>query len=416
MSNLSKTVNTTRKIIIGFIIFVIIVLGIQFASQEIEKNKTTISSVIKNSPYLFPNKDSSAYSRFNLISKTLKENVVPEFSKVGFWPKTFDSVNVYKIKEKKVTLSSIEQAQKISEKFNLKQNYEKLDTNTYRWTNIPNTRILEFNRLNHEIKFRRDLIIAAKTPISIELSREELIQSTISLVEGLGLGNEDVKFETGRVDYVALNSDRSFRSIPTTEGAQFARVTLFKKIEGVSLAGNDRVITSSGTNTYISTSIQPQDGQTSEVASTVLAEIRRPDVFEGGITLFLNGNASKIGHIVQIDYIPFEYKNNFDTYAVMEFEQAFEKIKSGDIASNLMYIAKTDSDIFEPYSEQGVLSFSIDASKARLIYIETDDYSFLDPSQKWNAQIYPYYWFEGLAALENGDEATFIFLVDPIPR
>jgi len=406
MSTLSETVQNTRKFIIGFIIFSIIVIIAQFISVELSKNTKKYS--LSPTYYLAVTKDSSTYTRYNLTSLEIGGSSI-EFVKVGDFPSFPPVINVYKIKEKNVNLSSIEKARQIANILKLNPNYERIDDNRYIWKSDKTDLTLEFDRRNYQIKVRKDLFNAVRNPLRSDIGTTNLVNQARNIIGNLGINIADVPVTgvASRVDYLLLNPDGSLQSTEDDTGAPLVRITLYKILESATLQDQYKYQYQNQLNTQTKGSVTiPPPGS---------SEVVRPDILEGAITIILNGKANNLDDLVRLDYIPYEYFEKFDVYSVITMDKAYETLKVGGVGSSLVYLKKEGVDIFSAYEKLIVKKFSIDAAKTKIVYVEPASWEHLDPNSEWDGHLYPYYWFEGVAILDNSDKASFVFLVDAIP-
>jgi hypothetical protein len=201
------------------------------------------------------------------------------------------------------------------------------------------------------------------------------------------------------VDYLLVNSDGSYQQTFDPSSAHLVRITLFNVIESAALSDHYK------NNQNLDPGIE-----------TKFSEIRRPDIITGDVTMILNGEAKSIDDLVQLDYLPYEYEIEPKVYSTIELDQAFEQLKAGEIGTSLVYLKKEDEDVFSKYTPVNVVKYSVDAAATRIIYIEPETWDHLDPEADWDGHLYPFYWFEGIALLDNGDQLDFVFLVDAIPQ
>lgn len=411
MANLSDTVKNTRRIILGFLIFSFLVLTGQWIIAKIGENGIGPGPTEENY-YLSPNAAASSYSRLLLKSLTTTNQEAPEFVKVGDFPTDLpNSVNVYNIKEKKINLSTVERASRQAEVLELNPNYQRIDANIYRWSDEANQLSLEYNRETYSIKIRSDLLRAAQTPIVAEdLDDDSIIQTAKQIVTRLEMMTNPLQNGAARIDYAIVGQDRKLQSVETLEEAQIVRVILYESMESAT------VKTTAPKNIK-----NPPE--------SVQSMVRRPDYELGSIVMYLNGEVKGEESLVWLDFVPFEYveatttdtqanKNqpyDVDIYPVIEVGTAFEMIKAGRDGAYLAKLYKRNSNAFEDYTPLNVKKFSIDAAKTRVVYIQPDNWEHLNPDVEWDAHLYPYYLFEGVALLDNG-EADFAFLVDIVPQ
>jgi hypothetical protein len=199
--------------------------------------------------------------------------------------------------------------------------------------------------------------------------------------------------------------------------AQLVRISVFEKIESATLVNQNRGLVPSG----------------QIVAQNIESEIMRPDIINGAVTVILNGEASNVENLVYLHSIPFDfiidedqpqlttgslrdidfYKK--DVFKTLEIEAAFDRVEAGAEGSNLAYLVRQGDSPLNPYSPLAVRKFSIDAAATKVIYIEPEEWGFID-SSGLQRQLFPYYWFEGIALLEDGTQADFAFIVDVVPK
>lgn len=412
MSALSEAVQNTRKIIIGFVIFSIIVIVAQAILGNVQP---PADPPVTNTNYYMP----SINNGINFISfkpnSLITTNTNPaEYVKVGDFPGYAESIKVYNIKEKKVDLASIENAVKIASTLKLNENYERVGTNIYRWKDNQNVLSLEFNRDDYSIKIGKDFFNAAANPIKKPINNETIINNARNILGQVGLYKmilTDLK--EARVDYVTVGQDRKLQSTLIPENAQLVRVTFYKVYSSADLIEQFRNQFKAEGTAYFKAITTRQNN----VPPPLNADVRKPEAIEGSVTIYLNGDGSKLTDIVSLNYVPYELLPNPEVYRVISINQAFEKIKLGPSSgAYLAYLQKKESNLFESYTPLSIRKFNIDAAKTRLVYIEPNNWDHLDPSKPWTAYLYPFFWFEGVAQLENNDQADFVFLVDAIMK
>jgi uncharacterized protein Smg (DUF494 family) len=418
MSNLTQTVNFTRKIIIGFIVFSLVVIIFQVVREGLSNGTGGLGGGATSS-YLPANKQNSEYVRFPFESLTLSNFDAPEFVKVGDFKEFPSSVNVYSLAEKQVTLSPLQQARDQAEILELDANFITIDANTYRWIDPEGLLTMEFKTVERELNITSDLFKATSNSFVYDpekFDENNLLNSVIQILEELGIATEEMENADFRVDYLRANQDGTTEVVEPSL-AQLVRISVFEKIESATLVNQNRGLVPSG----------------QIVAQNIESEIMRPDIINGAVTVILNGEASNVENLVYLHSIPFDfiidedqpqlttgslrdidfYKK--DVFKTLEIEAAFDRVEAGAEGSNLAYLVRQGDSPLNPYSPLAVRKFSIDAAATKVIYIEPEEWGFID-SSGLQRQLFPYYWFEGIALLEDGTQADFAFIVDVVPK
>lgn len=395
MSKLSDTVKKVRIFIYGFLGFAILVMVIQIVAMNQQNNIVTPPATIEY--YVPATKTSLNYSRYEPPSLSISDNLV-EFVKVGDFPKFSNSVNVYPVKEKIVSLSSQEKASQAALRLKLETNYITKPNGIYIWESKDKAASLEYSQKEQSIDYKNATARTGDSKLNKKLTEQEFINRARNLFAILQVDTY-AGAVSGRVDYVNLDANGNPSSVKTIAEANFVRISLFKNLEIAT----------------IKKEYENQSQTNPKIPASIVGEIRRPIVTDGYMTIIVKGEVNKIDDIVELEFTPNTYEVKPDVYKAELIGNAFENLKNGVPGSSLVYLVKKETNVFVPYTKLTVRQFTINADKTKLVYVEPPNWSHIDPT-KWNGVLYPFYWFEGVAQLDNNDQADFVFLVDAVAK
>lgn len=400
MASLYGSAATSRKILIGFLIFVagVTILNIYQAlsykedpvvidnSQRYYLNSSPIFGIIDE-----VNFEGIAYNldaQFNLNGRHIQE-----------FPDTSFVYQVEKPRNRVLDLSNIE---KIANNLGFTGIYNK-SGNIVQWLNLDKTKdftidlenriwSLKTKYLENESALARKVLLESDLggDDALEIEYEKKVNdilNTLGLRSAYGFTEPYVKAEI-----IKRGIDGFIVDVDEVSEAEYIHIAISRVLPLIELKPRgerpegDPPIFPSTARVY---SDDPREGQIRAIVSNRLRDFTT-DLFE-------------------LDFTDFEYKVPTEltqgVYAIITPDEAWSKVQLGEGA--LEFIRTSGSNYFANYSNVDVLRFEAQSEKTKL--------GFYEPNE-WTGFVTPIYVFEGIATMKDGSIAEFIFYVDAIKR
>ena len=392
---LSRATNNARKAIIIFIIFAIFTFVAQFVGDLIKPATGTGPAIGTSSGY--KNIDNALGAQIpqpQVNSITLADGTQAQFglANSGVLPKMPPTVNVYEIQQPRFFLLDDDNAAKTASRFGLKASDKrpKLSENILLWQNSSLSRTFTYNKSDHIFNFK-----ASYTLDSSATNRENLVTaadyatSAPNIVSTLVGSNIAFSGAHSRIDFLNVSGQSNFTSAEPDK-ARYARIAVYKNIEASSLKQG----------------YTPAAGDKNP-AVIMNAEVHKYNYLDAPAVAVVQGKLDKS----ETDYLSFDYKEysygNVGIYSLISSEDAWGNIQNNK--GYLYWLKKQTDNTFSPQEKLNVLTFDVDATKVRVIYIEPDAWVENEP---WTHYLQPFYIFEGTAILQGGIRADFAFLTE----
>jgi|GEM_PF-7069562 len=391
MSKLSRTTKKFRRYVIYFLVFAIVVIIIQSIYRYITSDQDIGGP--NSSQYAYVNELFGEISYPSISSMSVSDESTPSFSISGQFSESAGSVNVYKVNKPRETLGNSKKAQEIADNLNLGTSYE-LNGIILTWRS-PNKELLEYNKLTNDVRFVNEGINIAtlrkNKPNFLDI--EKINNEVSSIVRDLSQINFGSQ-QDARMSYL-LSAGGGYQTTEIPENADFIRTDFYIYKEIVS--------------TRALTRAQEQDPTTIRTES-ISARLYLDNPTQGTTNIITSNqelsqfrNDESNDQIREFNELGIDISEEVATYSLRTFEQAWEDVQDGK--AFLKYLVKQGEDPLDPYEPTNVKRFIVDPEKSKLGFFTT---------QEWTVYIFPIYVFEGIAELQDGTTAEFIFYAKAI--
>jgi len=378
-SKLEKSTKSSKKIILGCLIFVVLILTTNF-----------IINAFKKPPPPFNPYPTSAEKGFGDLPKldfesvAISENSKPEFkieTSDGTLPTLPTIVNVFKTKTPRQSLTAEDEANEIANSLGFNENAIPITPTETKWVNSTKELIINklYNTVSITTNYQKDKQALAKHEIFPDSSVYS--KTAISYLKAADILPESYKEgESNIVTYLKLNQSYNFEKANSAEDANFVRVDFFRDIETVSVEFPERL---------------SQKEINKWLEYRFFSKLNTDNPSEGLIYIILGGTRG-INDIYELSYVNWELEDK-TTYYLVTAEDAWNQVKEGK--AYLESLLETNANPFQTYSPYDVNSFLL--TDVKIIYYSSKSYL---------PYIQPLYKYSGVATLNNDDkQLEFIF-------
>ncbi len=389
MATLYQSAETTRKIIVGFLVLAVVILVIDIVGRTPTTTNTNV-----NASRFYMNPDN--------IFKTLDPINIPKLDTdisnasyaiegvVGVYP---DVAYVYKIDEPREKLLVFENAQENVDTLGFDPDDFTQNENVYTWKSSDESKTLIFDKIlqswNLTTSYEDNVNAIKNKTITRDEAyytgrMENLLRSLSFDINGFDDAIIDVRFSklTNGIfeekdsnlesDYVIIDSYRQLRFAdlkPSSELPEVSNKALIPKEVDAQVFNSD-----------------PRKGQLRVIASE-------------NFTNYLN-------ELYELEYTNWQYSNETGKYLIITPEEAWTKISEGN--GSLVSILPQNFNYFSDYpSNLKVNRFVADMTQTVVAYWENSE---------WDGYLHPIYVFTGRANLSDGRLANFTYFIDAIKR
>jgi|GEM_PF-2746914 len=379
-TQLKKTTKQVKRMIIYFLVFVIVVLFIDWLSKqsgvivgpdpgnEYDPNYPTANNIFQQIPKPDLNSLNSGSQNIGLISKTTAK--FPEFPPV---------IYVYKIKPEREYLDDAEKGKATATALGFSGDYSVLN-NVMNWESEDGTKTFTFDRFQKYYKYK------SSPDQLIEMTNSDqtfAIQRALSILDRLSIKKNNLDTESSRIDFAFRANDGSLTS--KTDKYNCVKVSLNKYIKAI------EPVTNSIPDTFIDT--------------------RKYSYYDGIATLVLKEYANKtqdmLQDLIELEYKALEYEEDVGIYKLQTPDQAFQELQKNN---GYLYRLHLVGDNYLTQQQQlQIAEYKVDPNLTKLIYIEPQT---RDSQVLWTNFLQPFYLFEGTGRTTNTNkDAAFSFLV-----
>lgn len=386
-SSLFEVTRSVRRYLIYFVIFVVVVLLIQFCgglAQNLLKGRNTTAQIYKLPDYRF-----GEIKLINMSNLAISPKSQPTFSVDNVLPNPgHRSVNVYRIEEPRERFGIEDVAKDVAKRFGFTANFARDEAaNKLVW--VQAGKRLEFDKVkvswsytNSGVKLPGRYGVFNSAPI-------EYRKQVGELAGRLGIPENVFNYNTTEVDYL-IRKGSSYVEASSANTAEYIKLRVYRQFESVSLAPGQ-----SATATQ-----KPQ-----------VSKVYKDDYFSAPLEIILTSNNEKnlnIDLIVKVSFTNWLFSKEVGSYDLLTPAEAWENIKAGKGA--LKELTEFGFNRYEVgrLPNQEVLAFTANYQQVNLAYLEPDT---------WSGYIYPIYIFKGRAKLANSPDqpnADFVFYTNAL--
>lgn len=389
MATLYQSAETTRKVIIGFLLLAVVILVFDI----IGRNPTT------------PTIDTNAL-RFYMTPdnkfKTLDPITIPSLDSdrttssyaiegvVGVYP---DVAYVYKIDEPREKLLVFENAQEDVDTLGFDPDTFNENENIYTWENDDKSKTLTFDKIKQS------------------WGLTTLYEDNVNAIKNKTI-TRDEDYYSGRMENLlrSLGFDENGLDDATID-VRFAKLTNGIFEEKTSNLESDYVIIDSYRNLSFA-DLKPS-GELPEVSNKALipkavsAQVFNSDPRVGQVRAIVSENFTNyLNELYELNYINWQFSSEVGKYLIISPSEAWTKISQGN--GSLVSLLPQNFNYFSEYpTNLKVTRFVADMTKTVVGYWENSE---------WDGYLHPIYVFYGRANLSDGRLANFTFFIDAIKR
>ncbi len=379
-TQLKKTTENVKKYAIYFIIFVVVVFIIDWATRG-----ATVIPVPGDDPYYegYPKPDNlfdkipkpgissieATTGTRGIISK--KTIAFPTFPPVGY---------IYKIKPEREYLNDAQLGKDVAKSLGFPDDYTVLQ-NVMNWTSEDSKKTLTFDRFQKYFKYSVSNI---DLPTLSETEKDEIFDRGIKIFQSLRL-------KTTEMDEKASSVNLLFRS---PQGNVTTNVSNYNCAQVL-------------INKYIVAS----EAKTNDYPDT-MAPVRKYSYYKGIATLLIKAESDNqkemINDLISLEYKALEYEETPGIYKLKTVDEAYQSLQLNKGFLYRLHLI-TENFLSPNQTKYEIEEYKVDPALTKLIYIEPEN---RDAGIPWTNYLQLYYLFEGTAttAISN-KEATFSFLV-----
>ncbi len=392
MASLYKSVQNTRRIAIGILIFFVLVM-VWNVLQSFQRSQNN----------LVDNETSRAYMTANRIFGEIEFPEIPSIQynqdatfRIESAHQTFPDVSyVYKIEEPRQKLLSFENALRTVGVLGFNnQEQNEVETNLFRWLKDNNSKILEYEQrlqkwqmdtlyLENEAAIQRKVL---NPDLNRYINQTGSLLSRLGFDSGLGLNNGIVEAR-----YTRIGLDGVFVDVTSVDSAEYVLLNVYRNLSQADLKDATDL---------------PRNIDRNQLPEATSGKVYNDDPRFGQVKLMVSNSVTDLQNdIFEIDYTDFEYNPNAGAYILVTPEEAWDLVQTGKGYLTLMQAQ--GSNFFNKPDSVDVRTFVADARLTELAFYEPNE---------WKGYAYPIYVFTGRADLKDGRQARFVFYVDAIKR
>lgn len=396
--SLYKTSQQARKILFGFVVFIVIVMA---ADLIIKASEQTIDPFFADGTFYLERTEGDIIEvpELPLTSLPIDSDSNPTFLVEGVFPQHPDAVYVHNIESPRVRLNYEANAVRTATALGFVpgNNYTSLNGDRRTdllWENFANTRTLKYNAeelswLMRTQYFLDQPALQPKILLPSENAYTTVAQNIlrgIGLNSGKGLGNATV-----RTTYAELGNDGFFTNPINQNNANYVSINIFRNLEMARLKDDSEW-------PFI-----PDDGLEPPEFNGL---VYKQDPREGSVKMIVGddgGSASR--DVYEFDFVDYNYQEPFVIRNIISPEEAWNEIRQGN--GKLRLLKYETADYFADSQVLGVDTFVLNAFTVELAYYEPET---------WDGFVYPIYIMRGRAELSDGLSGDFVFYMDALER
>jgi len=377
-SQLEQSTELAKKIGIGCLIFIVIILLGNFIINLFKKPEPPYNPFPQYAKEEFGDLPNIELSSLEISDKTNPEYKIETTD--GQIPNLPSIVYVYKVKTPRQSLTAEDDAKSIAESLNFREDPNPISETELEW--IQGERVLTINKLYKtvSIKTAYPRLESEERSNDIEPHEHVYINAASSFLNQAGLfPSQYDQANLSSLIYLKLNSNFELVQAKSAQDANFVRVDFFRNFESVGVT------------------IPPgaSDEEKEQYESyRVFSQGVLENPYEGAVSIIL-GSSSNKNQIYELSYTDWELENR-STYYLQGENNAWEQVIQGN--GYLRSLMEINSNPFSIYSPREVKSFLL--TDVDVVYLIPKSY------QKY---ILPVYRFSGIAISPDDDEADLEF-------
>lgn len=392
MASLYQTTNRVRKfIVIALAVMAIIMVG----NFIIDFSKKPVSVVSENERfYMFANRLFGDVPKPTIPTLDFDTDGNATFSLESVHGTYPDVAYVYKIEEPSDKLLNFRNAKYAASVLGFNPDgFVDLGKNDFNWISTDGTKVLSYNKISQVWSLRTDYFtnIAALDDKQMLEDDDDYAREAYSLLRDLGFDTTGFAEGRAQVTYADLAADGIFNSVDRVTAADFAFVSIFRKLDLADLKDS---------------SVRPEPPEGQDDPPEVDGVVYSDDPKLGQISFMVSNELEDYSKdVFAMDFINYEYSATKGSYLIITPEEAWSRVQRGQ--GSLTLLQPQGNNFFAEFKPLNVKRYIADARRTELAYYEP---------KTWTGFVYPIYIFKGRAELEDGRQASFMIYVEAIKR
>lgn len=289
----------------------------------------------------------------------------------GEFPDIPPVVQVYKLKEKLQTLTTLDEAKQLAGRFGFKSLPNRIPNSTkYSWQDTAG-RLMTYDVSNQNFNLKTDYTKDIYQKVEIVPSLVEAEERSLAHLRTLQLLDESYLNGYMESGYLKLGPNGGYLKAGSQSEADFVRVDFFRNTQLVKLTEEETALLAAQRKGDVK--LDPE-----ELPESVIGSIKTPEINKSNIYIIIRGkNLSRLGDIYELEYNFWEVdENETETYYTRAPAEAWEDVKDGN--AYLRHLVAKQGEPYKEYTPINVDQFLIyDIS---LVYLETKEFQeFLQP-------------------------------------
>lgn len=377
-SQLEKSTELAKKLGIGCLILIVLVLVINFIVGLFKQPEPPYDPYPK-----YAQEEFGTLPALEFESLPLTENSSPEYkieTTDGKLPDLPPIVFVYQTKTPRQSLTAEDDANEIAKSLNFQDESRPISDTEVEWT--QGGRVLTINKLYNTVTIRTayQRLAPEDRTNEIEPYENSYISSATSYLKQAGLFPANYQEDNlNSLIYLKLNSDFELIQAKSAQDADFVRVDFFQNYESVGV-----------TIPPGSSDKEKEKYESYRIYSQTVLD----NPYEGAISIVI-GSTSNKNKIYELSYTDWELEDRSTHYLIDENE-AWEQVQKGN--GYIRTLKEVNSNPFAGYTPQDIKSFLL--TDVEIVYLFPKTY---------NKYIQPIYQFSGIAKRQDSEATDLEF-------
>ncbi len=377
-SQLEKSTELAKKVGIGCLILIVLVLIINFVIGLFKQPEPPYDPYPK-----YAEKEFGSLPILEFESLALAENSSPEYkieTTNGELPDLPPIVFVYQTKTPRQSLTAEDDANEIAKALNFNEESRPISETEVEWT--QGGRVLTINKLYNTVTIRTAYQRLAPEDRTNEIEPYEnaYISSAASYLKQAGLFPTNYQEDNlNFLVFLKLNSNFELIQAKSSQDADFVRVDFFQNYESVGI-------------TYPPGSSDKEKERYESYRIYSQAVLDNP--YQGAISIVI-GSTSNKNKIYELSYTNWELEDR-STYYMIDENEAWEQVKQGN--GFIRSLKEVNSYPFGSYAPENVKSFLL--TDVEIVYLFPKSY---------DKYIQPIYKFSGIAKRQDSETTDLEF-------
>lgn len=394
MASLVITSSNIRKGIVGFIVFAILIAGIDTARRFLDSSLNPFNQNIQIYPDPTPGR--ASIPELKLTSNVvLPEGSQPTFLVEGAFPSMPTVANVYTIESPIVKLDTVDNAKRVAGLLGFTATaYVEANRDELVWENTTRTRTLTFNKATYKWSLRTQYFFDAEAlkPKTIN-DLESYKNVATSVLSSLDFSDNSFQRAPIVATLAKLGLDGYFTNPVTSSFADYVDLQVYRNFELAAPRNRSEL---------------PSGAQNIQLPNPTVGRVYTANPKAGSFSAVVSNDGRDLTkELFSLDFFHYEYAFNKipSRYPTLTAAEAWDQVRLGKGA--LMDMNLQTADYFAAPTPLNARKFTVDAAKTEIAYYEPNP---------WLGYIHPIYIFRGRVETTEGKVGYFVFYMDAIRR